>query len=364
VALYSPRWLDANSRRLASSGHTEVPADVQALWDTSGGFSALDGKFIGINVDYIHQIAREEQFDQAIRETTLHEFFHTLPSDSFDEATAPARTDLDWLVYEGITQALTITVMEKLLPQGEVLDTAYQTGIKQAGYLVVETLGPELVYQAYVNDRAEDIVAAWNAKFGAGSWERAMSTSFGLSGEDQERAPVKDMYALYGLLKEMGPQAKAAYLKTNGAMENSHILAFFSADGTLEGVYVRDDRLTYPIPAGLAVMNYPLPDGRVETYILPHVSGDTAVTGRGARYEGRPVSVSRITVPPTSMALVGPLTDGQVTRFLQARVHSQVETDLRARGLLPPEAPEAPAVPVTPPAEPAPATSDELILSQ
>ncbi|MFH1425922.1 MAG: hypothetical protein ABIG66_00600 [Candidatus Kerfeldbacteria bacterium] len=322
VALYSPTWLEEHNEEIAQlEGYDIVSENVLKHWSRSSGFITPGGEFLGINVKHLHEALLESQFDQGSFELITHEFAHTFSNDSvYEDPDVEDRfTYLDVLVSEGITQAFVIEASKRVRPDEPLLDTIYQTGEKHAGYLVMEVLGRDVVFNAYATDNYSAIPNAWNEIYGEGSWERAMRFSVG----EKDDEISQHLFPLFGLMLEMGQDAQDTYLRVNAKAHHGRILPLFAEDGLVEALYIRDDRMSRTITAGLARLRIPHADGSETIYVVPVIDPDETVYER-VQYRGRDMAVTPMPTTMVSLYAIGASTDAKVLERLRERLDRMI----------------------------------------
>lgn len=325
VAIYNRPWLNARNREIAElSGATGFHPELIDLYMAGGGASSTDGKFLGLNAEVVYRHHTPEQLEQGVEELITHEFLHTYDhEDFFDDPQWEERyTYLDYQLYEGLTQALTLEIARRLnKPNEPVLDMIYPGGEKQAAYLVLNELGEEFVFKAYMNNEYYKIANAWNEKHGEGSWERAMRFSFG----EQNDQVDHHILPLCGLMQELGPAGKDAYLETNQRMANSSIIPLFNEEtGAVEAIYIHDSRLKNPITAGVAWFEIPVEGGAPFLVVLPLAMESDGGEPEGPDFDRDSSFSSQVVSPMMSMLrLTGGFSDGRIREHFEKNLAAQ-----------------------------------------
>ncbi|PIW37326.1 MAG: hypothetical protein COW24_00705 [Candidatus Kerfeldbacteria bacterium CG15_BIG_FIL_POST_REV_8_21_14_020_45_12] len=327
VVVYSPTWLDKNQSSLAQlAGYTSVSPESLEQWKGAAGFTTGNGKLIGINLDLLVNILHDGEFSEGVAEVAMHEFVHALVYDSvYDERF----TDLDRLAHEGGVQVFALEIIKRLNPKVKLLDTGYDTGVKQAGYLIANELGSEFMFNSIVTDDHAALAGSWNNKFGEQSWEKAMAFEFGT----EDVNTVRDLYPLFGLMDQMGPAAASASAEVNRSMANSRVLPLFDdQSGNLEALYIRDDRMEYGVVSGLTRVAFELPNGHPMILVMYLPEEQESLTASGTLFMGHEVAVAMSAPIKTQMPLVGAVSDADLLILLDHRLERKVE-DIKAASI-------------------------------
>ncbi len=215
----------------------------------------LRNKWVWLNIQNIYgQVLNDTDAALSAYEVLTHEIIHTFTrNDEYDSA------GNDFFVYEGMVERLANSFY-RWSQTWQIVDPnfepvgGYRGGEWQAAEMVAHLLGEQSAVRPYFSESRAEIAAAFDARFGEGSWAAAMAFHLPIAPDSK----LHKLEPLYGISQQVGlSNANEAFAAINQLSQHSWVVPDV-VFGRLHGIFIRADTAPDGLYNGFSIDEVPI----------------------------------------------------------------------------------------------------------